>query len=265
MLATAAVREVASGTRVRSLRPESLAVAFVVRKKEGLILLNRPAQRSAELIALEVGNLRKVEEIPRVQGAVAQELIGVAVHLGCAGGCHDVDLGAGSFSIFGAIGVLHQGEFLHRVHAQKLSARPSRGVVDLGGAGEFHPVQEVKILLRAAARNCKHIADHRVRGARAARPLRRVVNDAWVQREELVVTPAVQRQVFHLALADKARHVGRGYLHGKRGSFHLNRLVDPGDGEGQIQIGALSEHERDILLHGAEAVLLRRKPGTFPR
>ncbi len=129
-----------------------------------------------------------------------------------AGGGDDIDLGAGAFPVFGAVGVLDDGEFPHRVHAQKLPARPSRCVVDLRRAGEFHAVQEVEILLRAAARNRKHIADDRVRRADAAGPLRRVVNDAGIQRQQLVVAPAIQRQVLHLALVDQSRYIGVGHI-----------------------------------------------------
>ena len=234
---------------------EHLPVAFVVGEQEGLVLLDRPAQRSPELIALEVGNLRLVEEISRVQGIVAKELVDIAVQLVGAGSGGDIDLGPGAFPIFGAVGILDDGEFLHRVHAQKLPARPSRCVVHLRRAGEFHPVQKVEILLRAPARNRKHVADHRVRCADAARALRGVINDAGIERQELVVAPAIQRQVLHLAVVHQSRDIGGGHI-GHEACFHHNRLVDSSEGERQIDGRVLSQHQRDIPLR-------RIEPGLF--
>ncbi len=85
--------------------------------------------------------------------------------------------------------------------------------------------------------------------------LRRVVDDAGIQREELVVAPAIQRQVLHLALVDQSRDIGGGHIGRERGRFHLNRLADSCDGERQIDIGVLPQHQRDTPLRRVEAGL----------
>ena len=56
-----------------------LANAFVVEKEKCPFFNNRTADGSAELITLEGGDLRTIEKIPGVQGAVAQEFVGASV------------------------------------------------------------------------------------------------------------------------------------------------------------------------------------------
>ena len=108
---------------------ENLAEAFVISKQEGLIFFDWCAQRAAEHIALEVRYFCLIEEISRIQRAVAQELVRVSVKLVRPRSGHDVDLGTRTLAVFGAVGVLHNLKFPHRVHTQKLRLS-SRRVVD---------------------------------------------------------------------------------------------------------------------------------------
>ena len=72
-----------------------------------------------------------IEEVSGVEGAVAQEFVGVAVELVRAGGSDDIDLRAGTLAVFGAVSVLDDGKFPHRVDAQELPADSAGRVVDL--------------------------------------------------------------------------------------------------------------------------------------
>src|SRR5260370_20899526 len=107
----------------------------------------------------------------------------------------------------GAVRVLRDCKFPARVPAQQLPTRPSRRVVDLRSSREFDIIKKKEILLRAAARDGKHVAENGVGGSNAAGALRGVVDDARIQGEQLIVTAAVQRQGFPLAFSDQAANV----------------------------------------------------------
>ena len=85
-----------------------------------------PPSGAAETRCARSAEFAVVEEVARVERAVAQELVGGAVELVRAGGGDDVDLRAGTLAVLRAVGVLDHGEFAHRVHAQKLSAGSAR-------------------------------------------------------------------------------------------------------------------------------------------
>src|SRR6267378_4542185 len=85
---------------------ENLAETFVIPEQKRSVFLNRAAQRAAKNVALEIGNLCLIEEIPRIEGAIAQEFVRVAVKLVRAGSSHNVDLRAGALAVFGTISIL---------------------------------------------------------------------------------------------------------------------------------------------------------------
>src|SRR5260370_17006788 len=150
-----------------------------------------------------------------------------------AAGRDDADLRSGALSMLGAIRVRQDWKFPGRVQAQQLPTRPSRRVVDLRSSREFDIIKKKEIFLRAAARDGKHVAENGVGGSNAAGALRGVVDDARIQGEQLIVTAAVQRQVFHLAFSDQAGNVLRGYGHdsGIRGDLHTLMHVPDVKGE----------------------------------
>src|ERR1700686_5425012 len=92
----------------------------------------------------------------------------------------NVDLSARTFSVLSAVGVLYHSKFTYGVDAQKLTACSSGGVVDFGSAGKFHAIQQEEVLLRAAAGNGKHVADHGIRSSDAPGTLRGVVDDSRI-------------------------------------------------------------------------------------
>ena len=71
---------------------QPLPEPFVVAEQEHLVFLDRASQYSSELMALERrGADGCIEEVPGVEGAVAQKFEHVSVQLVGPGGGHDVD------------------------------------------------------------------------------------------------------------------------------------------------------------------------------
>ena len=66
-----------------------LSVTLVVTEEEKLVLLERATERAAVVVALEVGDAGLVEVVAGVEEGVAEELVGGAVDLVCAGGGYD--------------------------------------------------------------------------------------------------------------------------------------------------------------------------------
>src|ERR1700686_210379 len=83
--------------------PHVLALAFVIQEEECFVLHNGAAKRTAELIVVKrrLGMVEGIEEIPRVQGIVAQILEGAAVQLVRSAPGHDVDDRAAVSSVLG--------------------------------------------------------------------------------------------------------------------------------------------------------------------
>ena len=85
-LATLGMVDVAAGGIVRNQRhiaqAQMLAESFVVRRtRRVLSFLNRPSQRAAEFVALELRDRALIEKVARVQIAVAQEFVQRSVQL----------------------------------------------------------------------------------------------------------------------------------------------------------------------------------------
>src|SRR5439155_1829253 len=98
---------------------QPLLKPFVVPKQKQLGLLDGASQRSSKLIPFKrrgAGGL--IEEVPCIEGAVAQILEGGSMPLIGSRGGHDGDLAPCSFSILGAIGMLEDVIFPHRIHSQ---------------------------------------------------------------------------------------------------------------------------------------------------
>src|ERR1700676_2008621 len=119
---------------------QALPEAFVVCECESFVLADRTTKRATEHVAPEPRDTAMVKVIAGIQRAVPQEFIGAAMELVRSRGSRDVDLGTGTLAVFGSVSVLHDGEFAHRIHTQKLSAHSTRRVVDFGCAGEFDTI-----------------------------------------------------------------------------------------------------------------------------
>ncbi len=131
-----------------------------------------------------------------------------------SGGRHDRDLRSLAFAIAGRVGIGHDVELAHRIHAQQLAARAARSDIDQRSARVLHSVEQVEIVLGPASGDRKHTADRRVRRSDRTAALGRVVHRGGVQRNQLIVGAAVQRQVFHLALVDQAGGLLGRHIHG---------------------------------------------------
>ena len=224
---------------------EVLAEAFVVDEEKGFVFYDRAAGGCAEDVAFEMRDVAVIEEVASVERAVAHEFVGGAVELVGSVGGDDVDLRAGTLAVFGAVGVFDDGKFADGVDAEQLTAEAAGRVVDFGGAGEFDAVEEKEILLRAAAGDREHVADDGVRCADATGALRGVVDDAGIEREELIVAAAVERQVFDLALADQAGDIFGGDLDDAGVGRNFDGLMNVADLEREIDFVALADGEGD--------------------
>ena len=128
-----------------------LAIALIVGEEEEFVLLDRAAQRCAEVIALELRNARGVKVVARVEVRVAQELIGRAVNSVGPRSGDDGDLCAGPLAVRCGVGVGDDVELAHRLYAEQLAAGPARRYVDQRRAGVLDAVQQVEIVLRPPA------------------------------------------------------------------------------------------------------------------
>src|ERR1700733_14498211 len=96
---------------------------------------------------------------------------------------------------FGAVIVALHVEFADGIYAEELAAGSAGRHVVFGGAGEFDAVEKKKILLRAIAVDGKIVGGGGIRDAGAAGFLRREINDAGIESEKQIVTPAIEREI----------------------------------------------------------------------
>src|SRR5262245_47366622 len=117
-----------------TIERESLAVAqaFVREEKESLVLDDRAANMTAELVAFEGRRLTrgKVEEVAGVERVVAQKLEHLAVEFAGAGASRDVDHRAGVLAVLGAEGRVGDPELLNRADRGRKVDRAIPHIVD---------------------------------------------------------------------------------------------------------------------------------------
>src|SRR5882762_4494091 len=106
-----------------------MSESFIVSEQKCLVPPDRTAERASKHIAPKRRNTAMIKKIPRIQSAVAQEFVNVAVEFIAPRGGHNVHLCPRPLPVLRAISVLHYGKFAHGVHAQKLSAHSSGRVV----------------------------------------------------------------------------------------------------------------------------------------
>ena len=73
------------GNQVDAGLVQVLAESFVIAEDEGLIFLDRSAQRASKLVALKARRGAGIEEVAGVQGVVSQEFVYRSVQLVRAG------------------------------------------------------------------------------------------------------------------------------------------------------------------------------------
>ena len=208
------------------------AEPFVVGKEENLVLLNRAAQGSPKLVLRKVRGVIGFVERARVQDAVADEFINIAVHLVAAGLRDDIDLGAARSAELRRIAAGLDFEFLHSV--RRRAERQGierwvriRGAVEKKVVGVGPPAADAQggILLGPPVQ--------RVGGARLGAGAR---VDARREQRQLQEVPAVERKFFsHLGLDDfaqsgvgGAKHLDTAHhLDGLRQRAHLQSEIEP--------------------------------------
>ena len=92
-----------------------LPIAFVVAEKKCFVAANWAAERAAEDVAPERGDIGLIKEVSGVERAVAHELIYGAMELICAPGGHDAYLRTGPFPVLCAVGVFQHGKLAYGI------------------------------------------------------------------------------------------------------------------------------------------------------
>src|SRR5690242_18244074 len=96
---------------------QRLTEPLIVHKKEGLILDDRAAEASTELVAAEFGNFWWIEEIASVECAIAQKLVGRAVKTVCTCLRGRIHNGAAA-AVLSAVRVRQRLELSNRIDAE---------------------------------------------------------------------------------------------------------------------------------------------------
>ncbi len=259
------------GHQVHAGLVQMLAEALVIGEEESLVLLHGAAERAAELVALKAGGGSAVEEIAGIRrrccaGIRRANRAGFGAGLG-----DDQHLRAGPLAVFGAVGIGEQVEFAHRVDAQQLLAGAAGLHVVFRRAGEFDAVQQEQILLRPVARHHEIVAGGGIGNADAAGLFPGEVDHAGVEREQFVITAAVERQVLHLPLAHQAGNMRGVHVRqfGVAGHGHL--LAGLAHAQGQVGGSALARGQIDALHDGfgkagagsAQRILPHRQRGEL--
>src|SRR6202035_1026177 len=111
-------------------KTEILSVTLIVTKKEDLVAADGAAERAAEVVALELGDLLLIEVVACIERAVAQEFVGGAMQLIGAASGDDADLRALAFAEGGGVGVAGDVELAHGIDAEQLAAGAAGRDVD---------------------------------------------------------------------------------------------------------------------------------------
>src|ERR1700730_6762443 len=136
-------------------QPEILPKTLVIAEDEGLVLAYRSASRYSKLVAPEFwlsaqsGCGGEGEGIPRIEGTVAQKLIGASMQLVRAGTDNCANDSARCAPVFSRVVCRPNVKFRNRIHAQisayDTSGRLIRIVIDA------YPVHQIVVLLRPPA------------------------------------------------------------------------------------------------------------------
>ncbi len=240
-----------------------LPETFVIAEQKQPVLLERPAQRAAELVLAErriEGGLRK--EAARIESAVAEKLEQRSMQRIGPGLRDHADLRAGSLPVFGAVGVGLDVELADGVDAQQVAAHAARSDGELARPGVLNAVEQHQIVHGPPSIHRERIS---VAGAGVG-AFQAVVDDAGVQGHQIVEAAAVERQVLHFALSDESRNRGRGGVDhgGLFGDGHFLREI--ANLEPQIHHRFLPDHQIDAVANlGLEAGLFGPAPGRGRR
>src|SRR5881396_584489 len=184
-----------------------------------------------------------LEVVLGIQSAVAHVLEEVAMPVVRSGRGHNADLSSGPFPILGAIGVLEDVVFPHRLYAQQLGACPG-GRNELAGCVPPNPVDAVE----HEPVGFLPMARHRESGKGATGPpchIRSVIDNADVENQKLIEAPPIQRQFFDLLLGDQSGGRAQRGIHEWRFFRYCDLLCRGSDFQRQVDDRLLADHEID--------------------
>ena len=233
---------------------QTLAEAFVVAEDEDAILLDGTADRAPELVAAEGRHRSGVEEVTRIELAVAEEFEEASVQ-GVAAGLRDYqDLGSGAFAVCRVVSAGEDVELTDCVDAEKVAADSARGDSELARTRVFDSVEEDQVVHGTAARDGEGVA---VAGAGLRTLEGAVVDGPGVEGDQVIEAASVEGELFDLALSDDSGDWRGGGVDWRRlfGDGHL--LLERADFESKIYDGGLADYEMDAgARRGGEALLL---------
>src|SRR5262249_53303018 len=154
---------------------------------EYLVLLDWPADRAAELVHVEWGNLCRIEELASVKGIVPQVLVSAAVKVVGTGLGDDRGERPDSAAVFGGNVLGVHTEFLNRV-------RRRLGVRAAAQTFVRYPIQLIAVHVHTSAiHHCGKTAVSRLADQVSG------VDCTGSKLDHLENVTSIQRQVLHLA------------------------------------------------------------------
>ncbi len=221
-----------------------VAHAFVAGEVEPLLLFDRAADGSAELMHQERGERlgARIEIVARVERGIAMEVVGGAVDVVGAGLDADVDEHAGFRAIVGA-GLLGGVELLNRVERERAGGRAGdAGVVHDGfavvGVVVVGAVDDEVVVVGAIA-----VGRERVEAAAG------IALDAGMKREQVLEVAALERQLVDRFVGEDAAQHGVARFGERSFIFHFDGFVDRADLEMEIDFEIVADFDLHAFAH----------------
>ena len=197
----------------------AVALPFVIGEEKVLVLADGTAESGAVLVAVQrLGG--GGEEVPRIHGVVAEELVEIAVEGVTARLRHHRCGGAGGLPVLRRGVERQDAELAHGVH------RRSQGVSAVDSIDVAAAIEQVVVRLRPRAVDRVRLAA--ARDAACLRQARRHRSDTRLEQTELRQIAAVQRQIDRLFLEDHVAD-GRAGVYGHRFSGDVHFAVFGGE------------------------------------
>ena len=213
-----------------------LACPLVIAEEEKFVMDNRPANRSAELIAVKLGarrsgNLRARDgirivvrkEVAGIHLVVAEKLKSVSVELVRARLGDDIDQAAAVVPVLCVEVRGLNSEFGNRIEVGDNRRPVAAAFLDVA------PVYEESVRILPLP------ADRHVAGGLTSVLARRSRHDARLQRHEVRVAPPIKRHLGHVATGDDLAHFSPLRLDEGRGAGNRDLLQHGPDFEFHIQ------------------------------
>src|SRR5262245_28729720 len=131
---------------------------FIVAEEEHTIFFDGSARAGAELISAEWSDRTLIEEIPRIERAVAQKFEDRSMELVCSRLRDHIHLRACTLSILGGVCTCQYIEFADGVDSQQISAHAAGSDRKLARSAILDSIHQKQIFKRTPARHRKRIA-----------------------------------------------------------------------------------------------------------